>query len=62
MGLGFCKGSGMETECLIFDALATIILCAWIINVGRRTPPHLAREMEDQLKKSADTIRGAVLD
>jgi len=52
----------METEYLIFDALATIIVCVWIFNVGRRTPPHLAREMEDQLKKSADTIRGAVLD
>jgi hypothetical protein len=47
----------VDTEFFILGMLAMLIVGSWFI-VSRSIPPNLEREMADQVKKSADTIRG----
>jgi hypothetical protein len=51
----------MDTELFTVGALVVMIFGGWLILACRRMPAHLEREMADQIRKSADTIRGAPL-
>jgi hypothetical protein len=51
----------MDTEFFTFGALAVMVFGAWLFLASRRMPAHLEREMARQIRKSADTIRGAPL-
>lgn len=51
----------MDIEYWMFGALAAFIFAGCLIDLSRRAPV-LEREMQEQLKRSADTIRGAPLD
>jgi hypothetical protein len=52
----------MDNEFLTFGGLAVMFIGGWLMLVSRRMPAHLEREMASQLRKSADTIRGAPLE
>lgn len=52
----------MDTEVFTLGALAILVAAGWLIDLfGHRTPAALEREISRQIKKSADTIRGAPL-
>jgi hypothetical protein len=52
----------MDTEVFTLGALAILVAGGWLIDLlGHRAPSALEREMVAQIKKSAETIRGAPL-
>jgi hypothetical protein len=52
----------MDSEIFTMVALAVLIAGGWLIDlIHQRGTTRLQRHMADQLKKSADTIRGAPL-
>ena len=52
----------MDSEMLTLAILAIMVAAGWLIDVLRqRTPSPLQREMVRQIRKSAETIRGAPL-
>ena len=52
----------MDSEIFTMIALAVLVAGGWLIDVHhQRGSSRFHRDMSDQLKKSADTIRGAPL-
>ena len=52
----------MDSEIFTMIALALLVAGGWLIDVlHQRGSSRFHREMSNQLKKSADTIRGAPL-
>lgn len=52
----------MDSEVWTLGALAIVVAAGWLIDVlGHRGGSPLQRRMVQQIKKSADTIRGAPL-
>jgi hypothetical protein len=52
----------MDSEIFTMIALAVLVAGGWLIDVlHQRGTSRFHRDMTDQLKKSADTIRGAPL-
>jgi hypothetical protein len=52
----------MDSEVLTLGALAILVAGGWLFDVlGRRGASALQHRMVHQIKKSADTIRGAPL-
>ena len=53
----------MDSDICTFTVLAAVLVGGWLIDhLGWWGRSHVAEEMERQLQKSADTIRGAPLD
>ena len=51
----------MDLEYIVFGALMSFIIVCRLADPGRRTP-SLERAMNEQLRRSSDTIRGAPLE
>ncbi|MDM0013475.1 hypothetical protein QTH87_13620 [Variovorax sp. J22P168] len=52
----------MDSEVVTLGVLAIVVAGGWLIDVlSHRSPSPLQRQMVNQIKKSADTIRGASL-
>lgn len=52
----------MDSEVVTLGVLAIVVAGGWLIDLlSHRAPTSLQRQMANQLKKSADTIRGAPL-
>ena len=49
----------MDSEIFTLGGLAILVAAGWLIDLlGHRSPPALEREMANQIKKSAETLRG----
>lgn len=55
------RGMRMDLEYIVFGALMAFIIVCRLADPGRRTP-SLERAMNEQLRRSSDTIRGAPLE